>query len=463
MLYFCFTFFRFTLLFSAPKGTEGNAMPNGKKAPKNLFKRGNTYYVRWRMDGKLKMQSTGETTLDAAIKKRDEILHPFLLKDEAQRLKSLEAAIGSRSAELKQLEDSAPALTIANAWTEYRKSHNRPRSGERTLTRYESCITAFNNWMKKSYSDVKEMRHVTTEHAEGYADHLEGKNLSPSSFNIYLNSLAMVWAVLEKKARIEHNPFAWDKKSRTGIQRKNIKAESTLRKKRALTLEEVNAVIEKAKGDYRTLLIVLACTGQRLADGVKLQWREIDFEKNIITLTPVKTAKRTGKQVYIPILPQLREELHSIMKRGRYVLPDLVKVYDRDRSAITKKIRSIFTKAELAAHKETDLKTGQAIVETGAHSLRHSFVTIARMAGFPDPLIMKITGHSSQEMINHYTAFNEKLVASLASQIPHALPKGNKGFLPKDASKEPLPAWAKKLIEKLSPSNCEKVKAELLA
>ncbi len=437
-------------------------MPNGKKYPKNLFKRGNVYYVRWRVDGKLKMQSTGEAEQSEAIKKRDEILYPFHLKDETKRLKSLQVEIDGRSTELEQLEESAPALKLADAWREYRKSHNRPKSGTSTLNRYESCIAAFTKWMKTNYPDVKEMREVGTEHAEAYADHLEGKNLSPSSFNIYLNALAMVWAVLKNKAQIKHNPFAWDRKSRTGIERRNIKAESTIRKKRALTLDEVNLVIEKAEADYRTLLIILACTGQRLVAGVKLQWREIAFDKNIITLTPTKTAKRTGKQVYIPILPQLREELDSLTRTGRYVLPELVEAYNKDPSIISKQIRSIFTAAELTAHKQIDIETSKAVVETGAHSLRHSYVTIARLAGLPDPLIMKITGHSSEELIDHYTDFNEQLIASLASRIPHALPKGSKGFLTEEAGKEPFPEWAKKQLEAMSAKNWKTIKAEIL-
>lgn len=437
-------------------------MANGKKNPKNLFKRGKTYYVRWRVDGKLRAQSTGETDRDEAIKKRDEILHPFKLKDDKQKLQNLQAAISGRDEELRQLADKEPALKLSEAWSAYKKAQNRPKSGKRTLDRYEYVLTEFYKCMRKHYPNVKEMRGVTVEHAETYAHQLEADNVAPSTFNIYLNNLALVWSVLAEKARINHNPFAWDKKTRNGIQRKNIKAEVDSRKKRALTLDEVNTVIEKAEGDYRTLLIILVCTGQRLVDGVKLKWGEIDFRKGLITLTPTKTVKRTGKRVYIPILPQLRAELESKARYGRYVLPDLVTIYDKDRSAISKQIRKIFDKADLDAHKETDMVTAQAIVETGAHSLRHSFVTLARLSGLPDPLIMKITGHGSAEMVDHYTDFNAQLVSSLAAKFPQMLPQSGKGFIEAPKTKEPLPEWAVELVEKLSSDNWESIKKELL-
>ena len=301
------------------------------------------------------------------------------------------------------------------------------------------------------------MRDIKLEHAEAYATHLEARKLSPSSFNIYLNNLATIWATLSKKASLEANPFAWDKKTRTGIERRNIKAEATVRKKRALSLEEVNTVIEKADGDYRTLLIILVCTGQRLVDGLKLRWTDIDMKSCVITLIPQKTATRTGKQVYIPVLPQLRAELESKARYSRYVLPDLAKDYDRDPSIISKKIRTIFTAAELNAHKETNLQTGRAIVETGAHSLRHSFVSIARMAGIPDAVIQTITGHESIEMIDHYTNITAETVKALSASMPT-------GLLGQTAekSKEPIPDWIREKLMDMDEKNWAPIRKELL-
>lgn len=203
-------------------------------------------------------------------------------------------------------------------------------------------------------------------------------------------------------------------------------------------------------------------TGQRLVDGLKLQWSQCDFNKNIITLIPTKTAKRTGKKVYIPILPQLRKELESIARTDRFVLPDLVTLYDKDKSIITKGIRSIFNDAKLTAHKKTELETGKAIVETGAHSLRHTFVTIARNSSFPDPLIMKITGHTSEEMVDHYTDFNEEVVASLAANLPQMRPSSANGFLLESTPKASIPEWAIEKLKEVNKDNWEAIISNLL-
>lgn len=439
----------------------------GKEHPAGSDVQGN-YWLQYTVNGQRQRECLVDeagktiTKLKDAEQIRLKIVAPLIGIDKKEALQTVKAKLEAASSETeREKRKNTPALTISNAWQEYKESQNRPKSGKSTLSRYKACLNAFCLWMKKNYPTVKEMRDVDTEQAEAYAHHLESKKLSPSSFNIYLNSLSMIWAVLEKKAKIQNNPFAWDRKTRTGIQRKNIKAEAEQRKKRALTVEEVNTVIEKAEGDYRTLCIILACTGQRLVDGTKLKWSEIDLNKNFITLTPTKTAKRTGKKVIIPILPQLRQELDSIMRSGTYVLPELVELYNKDKSIITKGIRVIFDKAGLNAHKETDLETGKAIVETGAHSFRHSFITIARMAGLPDPLIMKITGHKSEEMVDYYTDFSENIVAELAAKIPHALSSSTNRFL-SDNTEAAIPEWAIEKLKKADDSNWKSIIDELI-
>jgi integrase len=282
--------------------------------------------------------------------------------------------------------------------------------------------------------------------------------------------LTLIWSVLAEKAQTKENPFAWDKKARKGIHRRSIKAEAHQRRKRPLTIKEIDEVLKKAKGDYRTLIMILVCTGQRLVDGLKLEWKAIDFGKRIIKLIPQKTSKRTGTAVYIPLFPQLEVELMKRKKRGRYVLPKLVEQYNRDASSVSKQIKEICTDADIKTAKETELETGRVVTDVGAHSLRHTFVTIARMAGLPDPMIRQITGHSSQEMVDHYTQFSEEMVATLAGKLLG--PAGTQKALSapfSEAAKEPVPAWVKakvkdvaKLVGKITGKTNAKSKAAIL-
>ena len=59
-------------------------------------------------------------------------------------------------------------------------------------------------------------------------------------------------------------------------------------------------------------------------------------------------------------------------------------------------------------------------------------------------MIRQITGHSSQEMVDHYTQFSEEMVATLAGKLLGTA--GTKKALPaqfSESAKEPVPAWVK--------------------
>ena len=114
----------------------------------NLFKRNGTYYVRWRVNGKLFMRSTGETQLKKAKSKRDEILAPFLAGREIDVLRNVSARIEGRTAELAQWDEQEnPPLRIADAWAAYTKSLNRPDSGPQTLVQYHCHYRQFAEWI----------------------------------------------------------------------------------------------------------------------------------------------------------------------------------------------------------------------------------------------------------------------------------------------------------------------------
>lgn len=404
-------------------------------------------YLRYMVAGKTIEKSLKTSDPKVAQKERARIMRPLELASEEEALDQTRVRLERvRKEQERDQQTRTPPLKIINAWEAYERSQNRPRSGQRTLEGYSSQYKKFREWINVAYPDVVLMREVGVREAEAYAEHLGSRKLSPSTYNQHLNTLALMWSVLADKAYTKENPFAWDKKARKGIERRSVKAEATQRKKRALTVEEIDEVLKKAKGDCRTLIIILACTGQRLVDGVKLEWKSIDLDKKVITLTPQKTSKRTGKAVQIPLFPQLESELSKRKKKGRYVLPKLVKQYENDNSSVSKDLKQIFKDAKIETEKDTDLETGRVITDVGAHSLRHTFVTIARMAGIPDPMIRQITGHSSQEMVDHYTQFSEEMVASLAGQLLSGGKKEKKGLPFSEIAKEPLP---KRAIERI--------------
>jgi hypothetical protein len=111
----------------------------------------------------------------------------------------------------------------------------------------------------------------------------------------------------------------------------------------------------------RDLLVLVACTGQRLGDVCRLRWQSVDMAAGIIELVPAKTRRRKGEAVYIPILPQARAVLESRPGRKGYVLPDMAERYERDSASVSKAIQATFERAGIQTRRDNG--RGRAIVE----------------------------------------------------------------------------------------------------
>ncbi len=263
-------------------------------------------YLRYTVGGKTIEESLKTADVTEAKKKQAEIMRPFELASEAEVLEQaelrLKRVVNEQDAQWKK---SNPPLKLDEAWDAYSKAQNRPRSGQKTLAGYAAQYKKFREWIQGAFPEVVYMKDVGTREAEAYAGYLSARKLSPSTYNQNLNTLSLIFGVLFEKSYAKDNPFGWDRKTRSGIQRRSLKAESHQRRKRPLTIDEIDKILKKAKGDYRTLIIILVCTGQRRVDGLKLEWKAIDFERRIIKLIPQKTSKRTGTAVYIPLFTQL--------------------------------------------------------------------------------------------------------------------------------------------------------------
>lgn len=414
------------------------------------------------------------TDRDEAEAARKVIIAPFMAKDTAEAQRQLLARLQTAEQRLDAAIDAAaPVLKIADAWRAYVAHPGRPDSGRLTMEQYEAQWARFNEWMREHHPEATHLRDVTRAVVRQYAADLAAK-LSPSTFNQHINTLRRFWRVLREEARTESNDWLT-------IAHKTV--ERVERRHRVLTMDEASKVIEAASGDMKDLLAVIAMTGQRLQDVCKLNWSSVDLGAGVIALTPTKTRRRNGKAVFIPVLPQTRAILEARPRTGARVFPGMAELFDRDRgSTLTKRIRDVVEAAGLQPHEdgtgvvETTDKDGKpvkkhsghrAIVRVSAHSLRHTFTTIARAAGIPDAVVRSIVGHSTASMTEHYTAFDKALVANLASRF-EALPAGQGGPLPAlaagtaEGTHEPLPTWARQIIESMTGKTWKAARTELL-
>jgi integrase len=177
----------------------------------------------------------------------------------------------------------------------------------------------------------------------------------------------------------------------------------------------------------------------------------------------VKTGRRTGKQVHIPLFPAALDVLNR-RQGGRpldpkaFVFPAVAESYRNDPTALTKRVAVTFRRAGMETTEErTDRQRGVAVY--GAHSFRHLFATAATAAGMPAAMLKAITGHATDSMLEHYQHLGAELAAELASRIGH-------GAAPALPATDPLTVLREKVrvaAEKLTAQTWQEVRDELNA
>jgi integrase len=386
---------------------------------------------------------------------RRRILAPYQTGSEIETLRAVQSRIAdAESRRAEAIEQAAEVVKLSDAWRLFNLHPNRPQCSESTLNQYQAEYKRFAAWMQKEHPETVAMRDITEQHATGYAAELDTAKVSASTFNQHRNFLVMLWRVLRADARLPGNPFEI-------IERRKL--QTLARRKRALEPQEYEAILAAAAGDpdLQDLFIMLAWTGQRLVDVIKMRWQAVDFQRGILTLYPQKTASRTGKAVHPPLFPAAREVLNrrqdpaKVFKLDDLIFPELASEYDKDRgSTLTKRIGKILTSAGLETS-ATKPGAGRAAVQYGAHSFRHYFVTQAAAAGMPGAMIKQITGHATDDMLEHYQHIGAGFSEELARRI------GN-GATAAPPEREPVPAWIREIVEGMRAKNWKEAKAEIL-
>ena len=407
----------------------------------HIFKRGNVYWLEYKVNGKRFRQSLDTSDVKEARTKRARIMAPFTVATEEEVLQAVKQRIETTTEKQEALTTAhLPQVQIANAWKAFVKSRNRPDSGAATLHQYGLQYTRFAKWLGANHTEIVELRDVTSAVAEEYADHLAASNISANTFNKHIRLLMLVFRVLKKRARLRGNP--WE-----DIRRKKEDPNS----RRELTSEELQKVVGSAEGELHSLFALGIYTGLRLGDCATLLWSEVDLPRAIIIRVPRKTGRGRAKPVHVPIHPTLAGVLQGIRsspalpdgksRKGsrkkladplaEYVLPTMAARYLKRVDLVTDRIQIHFTKCGIRTHKPGTGKKrvqkkgvkynsvgNRAVVEVGFHSLRHTFVSLCREANAPLAVVEAIVGHSNPAMTRHYTHVGDLAASQAIAALP---------------------------------------------
>ena len=358
---------------------------------------GKCWQARWKADGKIISRSTGTDDLDKAREWLSSHSVPrtgMRDRDAVTKLTRLVAA-SLDDADARRLTLGLPLARLFEIW---RDSPDRRDVAEVTLDGYRQQLEGLAAWTKLRYPEITSARDISQTVADEYVKERASK-VSASRVNRDLNLFAMVWRTLSRRFGLEYNPWSSDHIAR----RRHTPLE-----RRALTDDEVDALLENSTGELHLMIRLGISTGLRLGDIVNLRWASIDMERREIA---IRRTRKTGAPIALPLVPELYDELLEAFsaRSCEWVLPH---THARAVPEICRSIARVFRRAGIKMREE-----GEKTPTASFHSLRHTFVTRLMRRGISPALIQAAVGHSTMMMTEHYTHISsEDLARGLSTQ-----------------------------------------------
>ncbi len=309
-------------------------------------------------DGKLQRVTLGkckEMTVDAARKKAT--------------LALTDLDNGINPAEKKRVE-KIKKITLSELMTQYIEQKGL-KLKEGTATDYRKKLgEGFSDWLDKPVNAItREMvakRHKT----------LPGNSTSKDNKMRVLRLLMRSALALKI---ITENPCDVLKKSELDLWSKPT------RKNRIIPADSLKewyeAVLELTNPKAKTYLLLLLYTGLRANEALHLEWKNVDFKND--TVTVMETKNHSNFTTYIPtqLKPYLRS-LQELTGDNNFVFPG-----DNAEGAMA------IPRWPLD---QITLKTG---IEFSSHDLRRTFATIAEASLLPETIIKRLLNHTTDNCV----------------------------------------------------------------
>ena len=229
------------------------------------------------------------------------------------------------------------------------------------------------------------IKFITPDHIEKYKISRLNNDVTKSTVNIELRTMHAIFNLAVLWGFIQINPCK-------GVKKFQIDE----REKLAFSDVEISMIIDHVKDiKLKNIIIFALNTGCRLDEIIWLQWRDIDFDQDVVIIRNKELFKtKTGKNRYIPMSDMLLEVLNKIKP------PDMsesldnfvfgkTRIYRYDKSYISKKFKKLLRQLHLPERFHF-------------HCLRHTFITQLVKKGVNIFDIKQLAGHSCIETTELY-------------------------------------------------------------
>lgn len=342
-----------------------------------LFKRGETCWVRFYINGLEFRRSTGETDEHKAHQRA-----PQVIEREKKRLSLLQE------------------INFGQLCVRY---HNHVKLHKRSWKDDVRMLVVFLRFFKKEtlLSDITPLRiEEFTEHL--LARRIGERTITPARANRYLSVLKHMfnlaidhWEIFEKANPVRKFVFFREKG------RERFFSESEIARLGEAAMEASKKGRSPVQKYFFPMFAVALYAGLRLGEIIRLKWSDIRDNYFVIEIT------KNNRKRYVPIHPVVNEILAALPKEGEYVFdiphrrPDV--------------IRKVWSSIKERAGVEPSARF---------HDLRHTHASLLLSVGTDLRTIQAILGHSSLKMVEAYThtTNDRKMKAIMAISLPVLTP-----------------------------------------
>ena len=328
----------------------------------SLRKRGNTWYVQYKVNGKWKRDSCKTSVKKIA----QEVLTKYRVI-EAEGIHDLPSKQRVTLGEFLKKYLQHIEATLAPRW-------------------FKNKELLFNGYLVPFFGENTALRDITADRIESYR-RMRLKKVSARTVNIDTHHCllpmlkqAVEWKVLD----IRRLPII-------------KKLKDTTKRLRFLSEEEIKALLDAAAlvgTDMDAYVRLMLYAGLRAGEALALRWKDVDFERENLTIAPRDgwtTKSGTGRNVPMP------EDLTSFL-RGRWQkYPDSESVVAASGDYTPHRIKRLFQRTVEQAGLQTD---GEDKVT--AHTLRHTYASHLVMNSTPLYTVTALLGHSDSKTTQIY-------------------------------------------------------------
>jgi len=374
-----------------------------------INKRGATWWIGWRANGKLIRKSLKTTKKEIA----DAELARLNLIEQAHAAGAVTSdfitAITGKTAERKK--------TVADyfdAWLTNAKAH----LAHGTIQKYEQLAREFRAHVKADAAPIL-MEDITAENVREYLTD-KRKATTHETTKGFRRILSSIFLQAQNEGQTTRNPVALAKLPKTLTKETG---------KRAFTLAEVKQLHDKATPFWKWMIRTAFFTGFSLGDLVTLRRVNVDLKQKTISIK----RRKTGKPVTVPISDSMAESLKALWpaKSEDFFWPEEANKYlTTGASSFSQSFHDIMAACGLVEPREgpnIGKGKGRAVKRNmagvGFHCLRHTFVTNLKISGAMDSVAKELAGHGSSAISAVYTHLPAKTLSDAISRIPEFSPQ----------------------------------------